>query len=114
MLIPIEIMDCLSLIGLMLSSDEGGEGFDLNGAQCSITKIAGRHSCFEAATADFGFLMVHPGWYSGEHGSAVHILIVGDSLACLRWLPLDQADKRALIERLPLDESQRTLLTLSV
>ena len=53
-------------------------------------------------------------WYVGGHGLKVRVLIVGDHMACLNWLPMDAAEKRALIKRLPLDRIDKTMATLAV
>lgn len=111
MLIPIPLNECLGLIDLILTGDE--HSFDINGVGCSVERIEG-HACFEAATADFGFMVIIPHWYAGEHGSPAYIIIVGDHPACLRWLPIDRNDKCALIERLPLNAIDETLCRLAV
>ena len=111
MLIPIPLNECLGLIDLILTGDE--HSFDINGVGCSVERIEG-HACFEAATADFGFMVIIPHWYAGEHGSPAYIIIVGDHPACLRWLPIDRNDKCALIERLPLNAIDEMLCRLAV
>jgi|GEM_PF-6386347 len=108
---PIPLAECLSLIDLMLTGDE--QSFDINGVRCSVENFEG-HACFEAATADFGLMMIIPHWYAGEHGSPAYIIIVGDYPACLQWLPIDRNDKCALIERLPLSIVDETLCKLAI
>jgi hypothetical protein len=114
MLTPITLTECPGLLDLMLVGDENGRSFILKGVQCSVERIDDHHAYFEAATPDFGLMMIFPGWYAGEHGMPVHILIADDAKACLQWLPIDRADKCAIIERLPLDNIAKTLLTLAV
>lgn len=111
---PIALTDCPGLIDLMLTGDEHGPSFTLKGVQCSVERIDGRHACFEAVTPTFGLMVIFPDWYAGEHGMPVHIIVVGDTHACLQWLPINPADKRAIIERLSIDEIDKTLLTLAV
>jgi len=110
---PISFTDCPGLIDLMLTGDEHGASFTLNGVQCDVVQVEG-HACFEAVTSDFGLSVIYPGWYAGEHGAPTLIVIVGDIQDCLQWLPIDPADKRALIDRLPLDEINKTMFTLGV
>lgn len=106
--------ECLGLLDLMLTGEEHGPIFDLKGVSCSIQPIEGCHGCFEAATSGFGLMVVYPGWYVGGHGLQVRILIVGDTQACLQWLPIAIYEKLAIIERLPLDEIEKTLCRLAV
>lgn len=110
---PISLTDCLGFIDLMLTADELGPSFTLNSVQCGVERVEG-HACFEAVTPDFGLSVIYPGWYAGEHGAPAQIVIVGDIQDCLQWLPIDPADKRALIDRLPLDEINKTMFTLAV
>ena len=110
---PISLTDCPGLIDLMLTGEELGPSFTLNGVQCDVVQVEG-HACFEAVTPDFGLSVIYPGWYAGEHGPPAQIVIVGDIQDCLQWLPIDPADKRALIDRLPLDEINKTVFTLAV
>lgn len=102
------------LLGLLLTGDEHGPSFDLNGVECAVADIEGRHARFEAATPEFGLMAIFPGWYGDYTTTPIHILIVGDTRACLQWLPISRDDKCALIDRLPLDEIDKTLTKLSV
>lgn len=102
------------LLDLMLTGDERGPSLVLDDAQCTVGAILGRHGSFEAVSEAFAPMLVFSGWYAGEHGGPVHILIARDVRACMDWLPITRADKCALIERLPLDECDKTLLTLAV
>ena len=108
---PIPLAECLGLIDLMLTGDE--QSFDINGVRCSVENFEG-HAYFEAATADFGLMVIIPHWYAGEHGQPAYIIIVGDHHACLQWLPIDRNDKCALIERLPLSIVDEALCRLAV
>jgi hypothetical protein len=113
MLTPIPLSDCLGLIDLMLTGEEHGESFTLNGVQCDVVQVEG-HACFEAAAPDFGLSVIYPGWYVGEHDAPAQIAIVGDAHTCLQWLPIDLNDALVLIERLPLDATNKVLCRLSV
>jgi hypothetical protein len=105
---PIALADCPGLIHLMLTGDEDGPSFTLNGVQCVVERVES-HATFEAVGPDFGLSVIYPGWYSGEHGAPAHIIIVGDAHTCLQWLPIERADKLALIARLPLGAIDQTL-----
>jgi len=48
---PIPLSDCPGLIDLMLTGEELGPSFDLNGAQCTVGRIAG-HATFKAVSPD--------------------------------------------------------------
>lgn len=113
MLTPISLTDCPGLIDLMLSGDEHGGSFDINGVQCMVKRV-GDHASFEAITSDFGLVVVVPGWYVGEHGAPPHVAIVGEAHTCTGWLPLDSTDKLALIQHLPLSPVDRMLCRLSI
>lgn len=102
------------LLGLLLTGDEHGPSFDLNGVKCAVADIAGRDARFEAVCSDFGFAAVLPGWYGDYSTTPIHIIIVGDVRACLQWLPISRDDKCALIDRLPFDEIDKTMCRLSV
>ena len=110
---PIPFTECLGLLDLMLTGDEHGPSFDIRGVACSVEQIRG-DAYLEAATSDFGLMVMFSGWYVGGHGLKVRVLIVGDHMACLQWLPINGSEKRALIERLPLDQIDKTLFTLAV
>lgn len=97
----------------MLIGEEHGASFDINGVQCMVKRV-GDHASFEAVTSDFGLSVVVPGWYSGEHGAAAHVAIVGEAHICTGWLPLDGADKLALIRHLPIDGVDWMLSRLSI
>lgn len=88
---PISLTDCPGLIDLMLTCDERGQSFTLNGVRCDVVLVEG-HACFEAMAPDFGLLVIYPGWYAGEHGAPAQIVIVGDIQDCLQWLAIDPAD----------------------
>ncbi len=105
---PIPLSDCPGLIDLMLTGEEHGVSFGLKGVGCSVERI-GDAAYFEAACADFGFVAIFPGWYSGEHGSFARIIIVRDPVACVQWLPIERDDKLAIIRCLPLDAIDQTL-----
>jgi len=109
----IPFTECLGLLDLMLTGDEHGPSFDIRGVACSVEQIRG-DAYLDAATSDFGLMAMFPGWYVGGHGLEVRILIVGDLIACLQWLPIDRSEKRALINRLPIDEIDKTLFTVAV
>lgn len=109
----IPFAECLGLLDLTLTGDEWGPSFNIKGVACSVEQIRG-DAYLEAATPDFGLMVMFPGWYVGGHGLEVRVLIVGDIQACLKWLPIDAAEKRALIDRLPLDQIDKTLFTLAV
>lgn len=113
MLTPIPLSDCPGLIGLMLTADERGASFTLNGAQCVVTRI-GNAVHLEAITSDFILSVVVPGWYTGEHGAPAYVAVVGEAHTCTGWLPLDSTDKLALIQRLPLSPVDRILCRLSI
>ena len=110
---PINLFDCPGLIDLMLHGDERGPRFMLNGAQCTVEPIDG-HACFQAATADFGLVVIYPGWYTGQHGVATYMIVVGEEHLCLQWLPIDPANKLALARRLPLKPTDRMIARLSI
>jgi len=110
---PISLTDCPSLINLMLTGDQLGASFTLKGVRCDVVQVEG-HACIEAVTPDFGLSVIYPGWYAGEHGAPARVVIVGDIQNCLQWLPIDPVDKRALINRLPLDQIDKTMFTLAV
>lgn len=112
MLTPIPLADCSGLIDLMLTGDEHRASFGLNGVGVSVERI-GDAAYLEAACADFGFLAVYPGWYSGEHGAPAHVLIIGDPIACTRWLPMKRDERLAIINCLPLDPIYLTLCRLA-
>ena len=105
---PISLTDCPGLIDLMLTGEELGPSFTLNGVQCDVAQVES-HACFEAVTPDFGLSVIYPGWYAGEHGAPAHVIIAGDPIACTRWLPMGQKDRRAIIDRLPLSSIDRAL-----
>jgi hypothetical protein len=105
---PIALTDCLGLINLMLTADELGPSFTLDGVQCAVERVEG-HVTFEAVSPDFGLSVIYPGWYAGEHGQPAHITTVGDPIACTRWLPFERTDKLALIAGLPLSAIDQTL-----
>ncbi len=102
------LADCPGLIDLMLTGDEHRTSFGLNGVGVSVERIEDA-AYLEAACPDFGFLAVYPGWYAGEHGSPVYVVMVGDPIACTQWLPMRHEDRLALIDRLPLDPIWKTL-----
>ena len=110
---PIPFTECPGLLDLMLTGDEHGPNFDIKGVACSVEQIRG-DAYLEAATPDFGLIVMFPGWYVGGHGLEVRILIVGDHITCLNWLPMNAGEKRALIERLPLDRIYKTMAALAV
>lgn len=110
---PISLVDCPGLIDLMLTGDEHGESFTIDGVRCVVERV-GDHASFEAITSDFGLSVVVPGWYAGEHGAPAHVAIVGEAHTCTGWLPLDSTDKLALIHRLPLSPIDRMLCRLSI
>lgn len=110
---PIPLNDCPGLIDLMLTGEELGPSFTLNGVPCAVERVEG-HACFEAITPDFGLSVIYPGWYAGEHGAPAPVVIVGDIQDCLQWLPINPADKRALINRLPLNQIDKTIFKLAV
>jgi hypothetical protein len=112
MLTPIPLTDCPGLIHLMLTGDEHRPSFGFKGIGVSVERI-GDAAFLEAACADFGFLAVYPGWYAGEHGAPAHVVIVGDPIACTRWLPMKRNDRLALIGHLPLDPIDITLCRLA-
>jgi hypothetical protein len=105
---PIPLTECPGLIDLMLTGDEHRTSFGLNGVKVSVARI-GDAAYLEAACPDFGFLAVYPGWYAGEHGAPAHIVIVGDPIACTRWLPMRRDDRLAIIDRVPLSPIDRML-----
>lgn len=113
MITAISLTDCPGLIDLMLTGDEHGANFDIDGVQCMVKRV-GDHASFEAITSDFGLSVVVPGWYAGEHGAPAHIAIVGEAHTCTGWLPLDSTDKLALIRHLPLSPVSRMLCRLSI
>lgn len=102
------------LLDLMLTGEEHGPSFDLKGVQCSFGPIFERHACFEAATSDFGLMVICAGWYGDYSTTPIHLLIVGDHIACMQWLPMKRADKCAIIEHLPVNDHEKTLLALAV
>jgi len=110
---PIPLSDCPGLIDLMLTGDERGPSFDIKDVTFSVEQVRG-DAFLEAITPDFGLMVVFPGWYVGAHGLEVRILIVGDDVACLRWLPINRGEKLALIARLPFDIIDQTICTLAV
>jgi hypothetical protein len=83
------------LLDLMLTGEEEGPNFILCDVACTVVPSLGRHGSFEAVGEAFALMLVLPGWYVGEHGVPVHILIVGDVQACMDWLPITRADKCA-------------------
>lgn len=105
---PIPLEDCPGLIDLMLTADEHRASFGLKGVGVSIERI-GDAAYLEAACPEFRFVVVYPGWYAGEHGAPAHVIIAGDPIACTRWLPMGQKDRRAIIDRLPLSSIDRAL-----
>jgi len=92
----------------MLTSHELGPSFTLNGVQCAVEQVEG-HATFEAVSPDFGLSVTFPGWYAGEHRAPTHIIIAGDAHICLQWLPINRADKLALIASLPLSAIDQML-----
>jgi hypothetical protein len=110
---PIPFTKCLGLIDLMLTGDERGPSFTLMGVQCSVEQIRG-DAYLAAATPDFCLIVVFPGWYVGGHPLEVGILIVGEAHTCLQWLPINVAEKHAIIQHLPLSAIDQTICTLSV
>src|SRR5579872_4295998 len=93
-------------LDLILRDEDEGQGckFILDHVECWIENING-HSLFTAGTATFAIALCFPGYYLGEStGTPVYIVVQGDHLAGMRWLPVDPNEKRAIIKRLPLDE----------
>jgi hypothetical protein len=81
---------------------------------CSVSEIESA-GVFEAFSSDFHFAMVFPGWHSGD--CAVHpvsVFMDGDLRLLLQWLPIEQADKQAIIGELPISQRDKVLLWLSV
>jgi hypothetical protein len=105
---PIPLTHCPGLIDLMLTGEELGPSFTLNGVQCAVERI-GDAAYLEAACPEFGFVVVYPGWYAVEHGAPAHVIIVGDPIICTQWLPTRRDDRLALIQRLPLSMSDKVL-----
>ncbi|WP_221191380.1 hypothetical protein, partial [Sphingomonas sp. BK580] len=105
--------DCPGLIDLMLTSDEHGESFTIDGVRCVVERVEG-YATFKAVTPDFGLAVVVPGWNAGEHGAPAYVAIVGEAHACTGWLPLHSTDKLALIQHLPLSPVNRMLCRLSI
>src|SRR5688500_12371292 len=100
--------DYHGLLDLMLNEGDRGRAFDLKGVPCRIDELDG-DAMFEAVTPDFGMILIFPGWYAGEALSPpLHIVIAGDHQACFEWLPIDPADKRAIIARLPISKHWQT------
>jgi len=97
----------------MLTGDEHGASFDINGVECVVERV-GDHATFEAISCDFGLSVVVPGWYVGEHGAPAYVAIVGEAHTCTGWLPLDFTDKLSLIQQLPLSPVDRMLCRLSI
>jgi hypothetical protein len=112
MFAAIMLTDCPGLIDLMLTGDEHGMSFAIDGVECVIEHVEG-HGIFEAVTPDFGLSVIHPGWYAGDHGAPAYVAIIGDAHACIGWLPLRQADKLTLIRHLPLSPVDQMLCRLS-
>lgn len=110
---PVFLCDFISLIDLMLIGDEQGPSFVLAGVQCTVTMLD-EHAVLEAANTEFALSIIFPGWYSGEHGTPAQIFIDGLAHRCLQWLPMDLAEKRALISRLPMSHEDRVLCVLAV
>lgn len=112
MFAAIMLTDCPGLIDLMLTGDEHRTSFGLNGVGVSVERI-GDAAYLEAACPGFGFLAIYPGWYAGEHGAPAQVLIVGDRVDCIRWLPIWREDKLVIIDMLPITASEKVLLRLS-
>jgi hypothetical protein len=102
------------LLDLMLGGEQNGPTFTLDGVRCSFGPILGRHACFEAVSPDFGLMVICAGWYGDYSTTPIHLLIVGDHIACMQWLPMKRTDKCAIIEHLPVDEHDKTILRLAV
>jgi len=81
---------------------------------CTVRQIDGRHALLEAATPDFGFAAFFPGWYGDYSSTPVHIVTVGEHHECMRWLPIEQADKLCIIPHLRISATNKTLCRLSV
>jgi len=97
---------------LMLNEAQHGRRFDLNDVACRIDEKDG-NAVFEAANADFGLILLFPGWYVGEVMTPLfQIGIGGDYEACFKWLPINAPDKRAIIARLPISRHRKVMLTL--
>ncbi|WP_112384260.1 hypothetical protein [Sphingomonas carotinifaciens] len=106
------LADCPGLIDLMLTGDEHRTSFGLNGVGVSVERI-GDAAYLEAACPEFRFLAIYPGWYAGEHDAPAYVVLVGNPIACTQWLPMEQDDRLAIINRLPLHPIDRTLCRLA-
>lgn len=110
---PLPPSDCPGLIDLMLNLEELGSRFILSGVQCAVERVED-HIAFEAITPKFGLSVIYPGWYDGQYDALFQIAIIGDTQACLQWLPIDPATKRCIINQLPLNQIDKTIFTLAV
>ncbi len=104
---PIPLSECPGLIDLMLTGEELGPSFTLNGVQCAVERVED-HACFEAVTPDFGLSVIYSGWYAGEHGAPAQV-VVRNPIACTQWLPMRRDDRLAIINRLPLSAIDQML-----
>lgn len=109
---PIPLSDCPGLIDLMLTGDEVDPSFTLNGVGVSVERV-GNAAYLEAACSEFGFVVVYPGWYAGEHGAPAQVVVDGDPIACIQWLPMKRDDRLAIINRLPLSAIDQMLCRMA-
>jgi hypothetical protein len=111
--ITVPLSKCLGLINLISTCNEANETFELWGLQCEIQRHEDK-AVFQCVQNNFGFVVIYPGWWLGEHAQPVHIFLEGEVSSILQWLQICSEDKAALVNMLPVDDVERDILMLSV